>query len=301
MSNSIIEDIKYNLKTGNNVLRFIIINAGVFILLGLLNLVDNLFKLGGILHFHDYFTFPSSPVWLLRKPWSLLSYMFLHQDLFHLLGNMIMLYFGGSIFTDFLGNKRIVALYFAGGIAGALIYMLLYNTIPMFADAGVNSSLIGSSAAVLAVFFAIASYLPNYEVNLLIIGPVRLKYIALFLFLLDLLSIDQSNPGGHMAHLGGALFGMAYASGLRKGYDFTVNFNKVVDRLGSLFKWRSNKSKSKLKVSYRENISKTKKAEKLAKNKQEIIDAILDKISKSGYGSLTKEEQETIFKMSKED
>ena len=301
MSNSIIDDIKFNLRTGNNVLRFVIINAGIFILLGLLSLIDNLFKLGGIIQFHDYFTFPSSPVWWLRKPWSLISYMFLHQDLFHLLGNMIMLYFGGRIFTEFLGNQRIVALYFAGGLAGALLYMLLYNTIPMFADAGINANLIGSSAAVLAIFFAIASYLPNYEVSLILIGPVRLKYIALFLFILDLLSIDQSNPGGHIAHIGGALFGIAYATGLRKGYDFTTSFNKMVDAVANLFSDRKKSNATRMKVSYKENNTQKTKAAKIAKNKQEVIDAILDKISKSGYDSLTKEEQETIFKMSKED
>lgn len=301
MSNSIIDDIKFNLRTGNNVLRFVIINAGIFILLGLLSLIDNLFKLGGIIQFHDYFTFPSSPVWWLRKPWSLISYMFLHQDLFHLLGNMIMLYFGGRIFTEFLGNQRIVALYFAGGLAGALLYMLLYNTIPMFADAGINANLIGSSAAVLAIFFAIASYLPNYEVSLILIGPVRLKYIALFLFILDLLSIDQSNPGGHIAHIGGALFGIAYATGLRKGYDFTASFNKMVDAVANLFSDRKKSNATRMKVSYKENNTQKTKAAKIAKNKQEVIDAILDKISKSGYDSLTKEEQETIFKMSKED
>jgi len=300
MSNSILDDIKFNLRTGNNILRFVIINAGIFIILGLLSLIDNLFKLGGILHFNEYFTFPSSPVWWLRKPWSLLTYMFLHQDLFHLLGNMVMLYFGGRIFTEFLGNKRIVALYFGGGIAGALLYMLLYNTIPMFADAGIISNLLGSSAAVLAIFFAIASYLPNYEVGLILIGPVRLKYIALFLFILDLLSIDQNNPGGHIAHIGGALFGIAYATGLRKGYDFTITFNNMVNKIEGLFSKR-NQSSAKMKVSYRESTSQKAKAVKEAKNKQEVIDAILDKISKSGYDSLTKSEQETIFKMSKED
>jgi len=301
MSNSILDDIKFNLRTGNNLLRFILINIGVFILLGLLSLFDNLFKLGGLLQFHDYFTFPSSPVWWVRKPWTLLSYMFLHKDLFHLLGNMIMLYFGGRIFTEFLGNQRIVAIYFAGGIAGALLYMLLYNTIPMFADAGLNSDLIGASAAVLAIFFAIAGYLPDYEVSLILIGPVRLKYIALFLFLLDLLSIDKSNPGGHIAHIGGALFGIAYARGLRKGYDFTTIFNNVINKTAALFSRSSKNNTSKMKVAYKQADAQKVKAAKAAKNKQEIIDGILDKISKSGYDSLTKEEQETIFKMSKED
>jgi membrane associated rhomboid family serine protease len=278
-----------------------IINIGVFVILGLLSLFDNLFKLGGALKFSAHLTFPSFPTLWLAKPWTIFSYMFLHQDFFHLFGNMIMLYFGGRIFTDFLGNQRIVALYVAGGVAGALLYMLLYNTIPMFAETGLNANLLGSSAAVLAIFFAIASYLPNYEVSLILIGPVRLKYIALFLFLIDLLSIDQNNPGGHIAHIGGALFGIAYATGLRKGYDFTISFNNIINRIGNLFSSTRKSKTPNMKVAYKQAEAQKAKAAKVAKNKQEIIDAILDKISKSGYDSLTKEEQETIFKMSKED
>ena len=125
--------------------------------------------------------------------------------------------------------------------------------------------------------------------------------IALFLFILDLLSIDKSNPGGHIAHIGGALFGIAYASGLRKGYDFTSSFNKMINKLGNLFSKSSQPKTSNMKVAYKQAEAQKAKAAKVAKNKQEIIDAILDKISKSGYDSLTKEEQETIFKMSKED
>lgn len=301
MSNSIIDDIKFNLRSGNNVIRFIIINVGIFIIFGLLSTIDNLFKLGGILQLHDYFTFPSSPIFWLRKPWSLVTYLFFHQDFFHILGNMIMLYLGGSIFAEFLGNQRVVALYFAGGIAGAVLYMLLFNIIPLFSDAGVSLNLMGSSAAVLAIFFAIATYLPNYQVNFILIGPVRLKYIALFFFFLDLLSIDKSNPGGHIAHIGGAIFGIAYASGLRKGYDFTKTFNKAIDSFANLFSKSSKNKASNMKVAYKQAESQKMKAAKVAKNKQEVIDAILDKISKSGYDSLSKEEQETIFKMSKED
>jgi hypothetical protein len=169
----------------------------------------------------------------------------------------------------------------------------------MFADAGFNANLIGSSAAVLTIFFAIATYLPNYQVGLILIGPVKLKYIALFLFILDLLSIDQNNPGGHIAHIGGALFGIAYATGLKKGYDFTQYFNNMLDKIIGLFS-KSNRT-APMKVAFKKSNSQQAKADKIAKNKQEIIDAILDKISKSGYDSLTKEEQETIFKISKED
>ncbi len=300
MNNSIINEIKYNFKTGNNVFRFIAINVFIFVVLGLFSLFDSLFKLGGLLKFNELFAFPSTINSWIQKPWSILTYMFIHGGLFHLLGNMIMLYFGGRIFTDLLGNKRVVPLYFAGGLFGALLFMLLYNIVPLFSESGFHAQLIGSSAAVLAIFFAIAAYVPNYEVFLIILGPVRLKYIALFLFVLDLLSIDQGNPGGHIAHIGGALVGISYAYGLKKGYDFTLFFNRNLDKIATLFLKIRQPQKSKIKVAYKHKGSVQPKAPNPA-SKQEIIDAILDKISKSGYSSLTKEEQEIIFRLSKED
>jgi membrane associated rhomboid family serine protease len=298
MANSIVDEIKFNFNKGDQVLRLIIINVGLFVVIGFLGLIDSLFKLDGILSFKQYFSFPSSPGWYIRKPWSIITYMFIHHDFFHLLGNMIMLYFGGRIFTDFLGNKRVLALYFAGGIIGALLYMLLFNTIPLFADAGITAQLMGSSAAVLTIFFAAATYLPDYEVGLILIGSVRLKYIAFVIFLIDLLSIDQSNPGGHIAHIGGAIMGIAYAKGLRKGYDFTEAFNKFTSKVASLF---SRNKISDNHVVYRQKPRSSSQTRPKSNSKQETIDAILDKISKSGYDSLTKEEKETIFKLSKDE
>ena len=298
MANSIVDEIKFNFNKGDQVLRLIIINVGLFVIIGLLGLIDSLFKLDGILSFKHYFSLPSSPGWYLRKPWTIVTYMFIHHDFFHLLGNMIMLYFGGRIFADFLGHRRVLPLYLAGGIIGALLYMLLFNTIPLFADAGFNAQLMGSSAAVLAIFFAAATYLPDYEVGLILIGSVRLKYIALVIFLIDLLSIDQSNPGGHMAHIGGALVGIAFAKGLRKGYDFTRSFNKFISKIEALL---SRNKTSANRVVFRQNPRSSSQANPKSTSKQEIIDAILDKISKSGYDSLTKEEKETIFKLSKDD
>jgi membrane associated rhomboid family serine protease len=298
MANSIVDEIKFNFNKGDQVLRLIIINVGLFVIIGLLGLIDSLFKLDGILSFKHYFSLPSSPGWFLRKPWTIVTYMFIHHDFFHLAGNMLMLYFGGRIFADFLGHRRVLPLYLAGGIIGALLYMLLFNTIPLFADAGFNAQLMGSSAAVLAIFFAAATYLPDYEVGLILIGSVRLKYIALVIFLIDLLSIDQSNPGGHMAHIGGALLGIAFAKGLRKGYDFTHSFNKFISKIEALL---SRNKTSANRVVYRQNPRATSQSKPKSAGKQEIIDAILDKISKSGYDSLTKEEKETIFKLSKDE
>jgi membrane associated rhomboid family serine protease len=298
MANSIVDEIKFNFNKGDQVLRLIIINVGLFVIIGLLGLIDSLFKLDGILSFKHYFSLPSSPGWYLRKPWTIVTYMFIHHDFFHLLGNMLMLYFGGRIFADFLGHRRVLPLYLAGGIIGALLYMLLFNTIPLFADAGFNAQLMGSSAAVLAIFFAAATYLPDYEVGLILIGSVRLKYIALVIFLIDLLSIDQSNPGGHIAHIGGALLGIAFAKGLRKGYDFTHSFNKLISKIEALL---SRNKTSANRVVFRQNPRSSSQANPKSTSKQEIIDAILDKISKSGYDSLTKEEKETIFKLSKDD
>lgn len=301
MSNSIIDDIKFSFKSGNNITRLIIANVSIFVLFGLLRIFDSLFKLDGALNLYDWFTCPSSLLMLAQKPWSIITYMFLHRDFFHLLSNMIMLYFGGRIFTDMLGNQRVTALYFAGGIAGALVYILLYNTVPLFSNSGIVANMLGASASVLAIFFAIAYYLPNYEVSLILIGAVRLKYIALFLFLLDLLSIDQSNPGGHIAHIGGALFGMFYAFGLKKGYDFTKKTNSFFEQIPQIFKRKKQSYNPKMKVTYSSPKTGTNAGEKKTAGKQEAIDAILDKISKSGYDSLSQKEKDTIFKMSKDD
>lgn len=295
MTNSIIQDLKISYYSGNNLTKLIGINCLVFVVLGLFSLIDNLFQLGGVLSFYKWFSLPSSLPMVAYKPWAFVTYMFLHQGLWHLLSNMLMLYFGGRIFIEFLGNQRFIAVYVMGGLAGAALYLILYNTLPAFSNAGYVSNLLGASAAVLAVFFAIASYLPDYEISLILIGPVKLKYIALVLFLIDLLSIDKENPGGHIAHLGGAIYGMAYAASLRKGNDLGKPYTVFVAWLSSLF---TKKNKSNVYTSYK---NPQIKKNTTSASKQETIDKILDKISKSGYDSLSKEEKETIFKMSKDD
>ena len=222
--------------------------------------------------------------------------MFLHEGFFHILSNMIMLYFGGLLFVEYLGEKRFIATYFLGGISGALLYILVFNIFPAFSSIAPISIALGASASVLAVFVAVASYLPNFSVNLVFFGPVRLKFIALFLVILDLISIDKGNPGGHIAHLGGAMYGYFAMTQLKKGVDFSSGISKLLNWFSSLFK---SQPKSKMKVTHK--VPRNDEAyNAMKKSKQESIDRILDKISKSGYESLTKQEKEELFKMSKE-
>ncbi len=299
MQSSIIDDIKNAFKSGSVVTRFILINCAVFIFVNLVNLIFFLFSIApeNQIQLLDWLAVPADWSQLLfHRPWTLFTYMFLHEGFFHILSNMIMLYFGGQLFVEYLGERRFSGTYFLGGIAGALLYILVFNLFPAFKSIAPFSIALGASASVLAVFVAIATYLPNFTVNLILFGPVRLKFIALFLVVLDLVSIDKGNPGGHIAHLGGALYGYFAMIQLKNGRDFSNGWSSLFQKLTGFFK---SKPKSKMKVTHRvRRDDQAYNAQK--KSKQEQIDRILDKISKSGYESLSKEEKEELFKMSKE-
>lgn len=201
----------------------------------------------------------------------------------------------GKIFTEYLGQKKLTAVYFLGAISGAVLYILFFNVFPLFENVVDSSFALGASASVLAITIAAATLLPDYTIYLLLIGPVKLKYIAGITVLLDLLSMSGGNAGGHIAHLGGALFGFIYIKQLKKGNDIAAWFIRITDFIQNKFS-----GKPKMKVAYSKK-QKTNDEEFLAakKSNQEIIDQILDKISKSGYGSLTKEEKDLLFKVSK--
>lgn len=299
MQNSVIDDIKNAFKNGSVVTRFILINCAVFIFVNLLNLIFFLFSIApeNQIQLLDWLAVPADWTQLLfHRPWTLFTYMFLHEGFFHILSNMIMLYFGGQLFIEYLGERRFSATYFLGGIAGALLYIVVFNLFPAFKSIAPHSIALGASASVLAIFVAVATYLPNFSVNLLLFGPVRLKFIALFLVVLDLVSIDKGNPGGHIAHLGGALYGYFAMVQLKKGRDFSSSWSNLFQKISSFFK---SKPKSKIKVAHR--VTRDDQAYNAQKkSKQEQIDRILDKISKSGYESLSKQEKEELFKMSKE-
>ncbi len=289
---SIAKDIKKNFKLGNSLTKLIYINVGVFLLVQILYVFSFLFRIP-LISITDYFSLPASFYILAKKPWSIISYMFLHQSFSHLLFNMLWLYFGGQIFLSFYDNKKLISTYVLGGISGGILFMLSFNLFPVFSNQIQNSVAIGASASVLAIILAIATKSPNYSIRLFLIGIVKLKHIALVSILLDILSIPKGNSGGHIAHLGGAFFGYLYVKQLNEGNDIASSFNKIIDYLATYFK-----RKPKLKKAYRRNKSDQEYLDEKAAN-QAKIDKVLDKIAKSGYEGLTQDEKDTLFKAGK--
>lgn len=227
---------------------------------------------------------------LLFRPWSLLTYGFLHSNLSHIFWNMLLLYFSGRMLLNLFAQQVFINTFFIGIITGGVLYLLSYNIFPAFL--GQNSYLIGSSAGVMAVLIFICSYMPNNEVRLVLFN-VKLLYIGLFFVILDVIQIPTGNAGGHLAHLGGALWGYVYQQQYSKGNDVGQWFSKMIDWLKGFFT-----SKPKIKTAYR--TKKPYKKRPKTKSQQEKIDSILDKISKSGYESLTKEEKDFLFQAGKD-
>lgn len=268
-------------RSGNPLYLFIGLNILVFLSIGLITVAEFLF--GTNTNFADWISrqlsLPANLETLAFKPWTIISYMFLQRDLFHILFNLLWLYWLGMIFLDFLNKRQFIFTYLAGGIAGALLYLLVYNTLPAFSGLAQNSILLGSSASVMAVVIATATLVPDFTIRLLLFGTVRLKYLAIAYFVLDLIGMGGGNPGGSIAHIGGAILGFIFIKQLNSGRDLSKMLKK----------------RSRLKVV--QNQSKTKT--ETIHTDQETIDKILDKISKSGYDSLNKSEKEALFKASK--
>ena len=289
---TVLKDIKKNFKRGNSLTKLIYINVGVFLITSILHVLSFLFMVNSV-EFLNYFTLPASISYFIKKPWSIITYMFLHQSFIHLLFNMIWLYFGGQIFLSFFDNKKLISTYVLGGISGAVLFIISFNLFPAFAGVLQNTVAVGASASVLAIIMAITTKSPNYSIRLFLIGNIKLKHIAIVSIVLDILSIPQGNAGGHIAHLGGAFFGYLYVKQLNGGNDIASVFDKIMDYLATYLK-----RESKLKKAYR----RKKSDQDFRRGKvqtQAKIDNILDKISKSGYESLTKEEKDILFKASK--
>lgn len=298
--NSLLDEFKMAWKKPDNALvQIIIINLVVFVVLNILRVI---FSISGnpetfnlIL---DQIVLPSDISSFLYKPWTLVTYFFAHEGFFHILFNMLFFYWFGRIIYEFLGNNKLIILYVMGGLAGGLMFILIYNLVPYFHDRVQGSVLLGASAGVLAVVVGAATYMPNYTVFLLFLGPVRIKYIAIFYVLLSFFRIDGTNAGGELAHLGGAIIGYLYIVQLRRGNDFGIPIIKLMTFLKSLFKPRP-----RVKVSYKSKTQKVNadktKTSKASGVSQDEIDEILDKISQGGYESLTKQEKQKLFDASK--
>ncbi|WP_298424812.1 rhomboid family intramembrane serine protease [uncultured Kordia sp.] len=279
--------------------KLIFLNIVVFAIVSLYNMLFYSFTGTYSTFFTNYFTLPKALGELLYKPWTIVTYGFMHADFMHLIFNCIGLYFTGRIFSTFFSERQFITVYSFGIFAGALLFLVSYNLLPAFADK--PALLMGASAAVLAITVAGATYSPNLIVNLLGIFPIKYWIVAALLVVSYVSYIPYTNAGGHFAHIGGALIGYLYVKQLQSGKNIGTGFENLLDSLASFFKF---KKKSPLKTVYKNKKTKTRSSRKTASQspteKQHKIDGILDKISKSGYESLTKEEKDFLFKAGKE-
>lgn len=290
MANFIVDDIKRIFRGDDYLSKVLLINVIVFVGLNLILVFGNdsvdKFMLNAL-------ALPSAPLDVLTHFWTILTYQFTHEGLFHLVSNLLWLYWIGKILIDFQGNQRFLTIYLLGGLVGGLVYILM-GLIP-----GVYNGptyLIGASGAVLAIVVATATLVPDYTIRLLLLGPVKMKYLAVgAIILTTLLNLNQ-NTGGKMAHLGGAIFGYIFIRQLQKGVNLGAPFEKFFARLKSTFK---REPKMTVHSGGKRSSSSQQRAQKSSSNDQERVDEILDKISKSGYDSLSKEEKDFLFRMSK--
>lgn len=291
----IIEQLKNKYKSGNLMTKLIFINVAVFLVLKVINVLFTLFAINTF----DLITFLGVPSYvggLMMRFWTPFTYMFVHEGFLHILFNMLWLYWFGQIFLQYFSGRTMVSLYILGGLAGALVYVAAFTMIPYYSNLG-RSWLIGASAAVMAIVMGAAFYRPDVQLNLLFLGSIKIVYIAIFAFVIDFLSLgDTANPGGHLAHIGGALLGYLFAVQQKKGRDITKWMSSVIDALTNLFK--PGRSKSRMKVKYTRQETDWE-YNKRRHSEQKEIDAILDKLKQSGYSNLTADEKKRLFDASK--
>ena len=290
----ILSDIKRTFKEGSALTRLIYINIGVFLVVQIISVV---FFLGGQKsNLSDLLCVSSSFREILARPWTPVTYMFLHTGFIHLLFNILGLYWFGKLFLYRLEGNKLVSVYLIGGLSGALFYVVSYNIFPVFDS--VNGLLLGASASVFAILVAIAFYDPNNEIHLSFIGTFQLKYVALFYVLLSVVGISTTNPGGNIAHLGGAAWGWFYIFQLKKGNDMGAGLVKILNSIAGavagIFKPKNN-----LRVTYKQAPKDDHEYNRLKNLEQEEVNRILEKIGKTSYDSLSKSEKELLFKQGK--
>jgi membrane associated rhomboid family serine protease len=303
---AILDEIKHSFRRGTILTKLIYINLTVFLVVNIVYVFYALFNTRGdamgdirfyfMENWISYLMVPASLSKLILKPWTLFTYMFLHFSFLHILFNLLWLYVFGRIFLQYLTEKQLLSTYILGGFAGAFLFIIAYNVFPGLTTTVEVAEMLGASAGVMAVAMAISFYAPNYTIYLPFLGPVKLKYIAVFFIITDILQIASYNAGGHIAHLGGVIYAYFFILQLQRGKDMSHGFNRLIDGIVTFFSGR----KRRMKVTYKKSVkSMTDMEYNRRKAKvQEEIDRILDKIAKSGYDSLTKKEKETLFKMS---
>ncbi len=293
---NIIDDLKLQYETGGIAQRLIFCNVGLFAVPAI---VFGILSLAGInIDYLDYISLDSLPSSLAWKPWSILTYAVFHSGIFHLFFNMIVLHFSTRLFTTYFNQKQLLGLYILGGIFAGFVYIVSYLFLPVFQNS--TSTLVGASGSIMAILFATVTYNPYMEMRLMFIGRIKLWHIAAVIIAIDLIQLPSSNAGGHLAHLGGALFGYLFMLLLKKGTDLTDGVTKIIDFFVN--KSQAKKTKTPFKKVHKNYNHKptTTESRIVKKDKtQQQIDEILDKISASGYDALTKEEKDFLFRAGK--
>lgn len=286
---NIIDSIKAFFSQKSALSRLMLINISIYIVCLFISVFTWLFNISDISFVTKLFAVPADISSLAEKPWTIFTYMFLQEEFRHLFFNMLMLYYGGQIFLQFFSQKQLLLTYIFGGLVGALFFILAFNAFPVFEDTKTYAFALGASASVLSILIAAATYQPEYRLNLFLLGQVKMKWIAIIFVVIDLLSIPKGNSGGHIAHLGGALWGFLYAYLLRNDFDFYLIFKR--------------KARIKVKTRNAHNYHQRPKTDEQYNaeraQEQEETDKILEKIAKNGYSSLSEKEKEFLFRQSK--
>lgn len=285
----IIDDLKLQYKSGGIAMQLIFWNIGIAIIFFLIQAFLPIVA-SNILYWLQLSSLPSD---LIYKPWTLITYAFLHANFWHLVFNLLVLNFASRVFLTFFTEKQFLGLYILSSIFAGLIFVATFFLL------GIVAPLIGASAAIMAILFAAATYSPMYQLRLLLIGNVKLWHIAAVFLILDLVQLPKDNMGGHIAHLGGAFFGFLYIKLLQNGTDLSLIVTKIVDFFANIFKPKKGTPFKKVHKNPIKPQQKTTSKIVTKDKTQQQIDEILDKISQSGYDSLTKEEKEFLFKAGK--
>jgi len=301
-----IEEFKRFFKGSSLLKKLIIINVAVFLFISVVTIFTRLFQVPSetaMMPQRSFFTewlgIPANIKVLFSRPWTIFTYMFVQEGFMHILSNMIVLYFGGRIFVEYLSEKKLLSVFVMGGFTGAIFFVAVFNIFPWFSTSVNYAVAIGSSASVLAILIAVTTYVPNYSIFRLPNINIKLWHLAIFYVIYDLLSIVGDNAGGHIAHLGGAFWGYVYVKMIVTNNNVKSNATSMNFR--KLFKFfMKPKKKPNYRSSYDKGRPMTDDEYNYTKNiEQDKIDRILEKISRSGYSSLTKEEKAMLFQSSK--
>jgi membrane associated rhomboid family serine protease len=293
---NIIKELKLQYKIGDMTTKLIFWNVLLYAVPEIIFAILKLFLI--TISYQEYVGLSNIVEDLIYKPWSVISYSFFHASFFHIFFNMVMLNFVGKLFTTFFTQKQLLGLYILGGLFGGFIYMVSYAFFPLLANQ--HALLVGASASVMAILLATTVYQPDMPVRLMFLGTVKLWHIAIVFIILDLIQLPMENTGGHLAHLGGAMMGFLYIKQLQNGRDLASGINNILDWFANIFSGKKNNTFKKVYRNPRPNPQTKPVSRIIAKDKnQQQVDDILDKISESGYESLTKEEKEFLFKAGK--